>query len=55
MKCNQEGCTLDAILVVYWPGKNPPPIYCANHALQAKKVLDIIGCDVVIEKIDKTE
>jgi len=49
--CNQTGCGLLAKWEVFWPGRNPPPVYCDQHAQMAKQILSTMGIDVVIRPL----
>ena len=46
IKCDQEDCDKEAIHTVFWPGKNPPPVYCEKHAEKAIYILKAMGVPV---------
>lgn len=55
MKCNQSGCLLDAVFEVFWPGKNPVPVYCPAHARRALDILHAMGVEAPIRRIGEKE
>jgi hypothetical protein len=54
-QCVQEDCNEKAIHIVYWPGKEPPPIYCEKHAAKAIYMLKLMGIPVNFRKIEVNE
>ena len=53
-KCSQVGCGEIPTHIVFWPGQNPPPKYCALHAETARSILRTMGIDVVTNELPKT-
>lgn len=54
--CKQEGCTKEAILEVFWPGKTIDS--CAEHALKLTNLAAFMGFAVdarLIPLADETE
>jgi hypothetical protein len=51
LKCNQTNCNEIPTRIVYWPGKNPPPKMCLYHAMQALRIMQAFGLDLVCEEI----
>ena len=50
-ECTQSGCTASPIKKVHWPGKNPVPTYCQEHADKAVAILSIMGIQAVVEDL----
>lgn len=50
-ECNEESCNEKAVHMVYWPGQNPPPKYCRNHAQKALRIAMELGVNLVVEEM----
>lgn len=48
-KCDEDSCEDIACIIVHWPGKVPPPVYCVDHAAKAVGVLGHMGTPVNVE------
>lgn len=42
-KCSTVTCDNISVERVYWPGKSPPPEYCAECAKGAKGIAEAMG------------
>lgn len=51
MICHTAECHKAATMRVYWPGLNPPPVYCHDCCERALGILDAMGCKVMSEGI----
>jgi len=51
MKCSSENCDEKAAIIVYWPGKSPPPEMCFSCAAKARTVADAMGLTMHFDKL----
>jgi hypothetical protein len=51
LPCSTVGCLEAPTVRVYWPGRDPPPRYCATCAFRARRVADAMGFALTIEPL----
>lgn len=51
MNCGQNGCSKLPLVRIFWPGKDPAPVYCLEHSIMAKTILNHLGVPAVVEAL----
>ena len=54
-ECWENKCYNKCTHVVFWPGRNPPPKYCKEHAMMMSKIADSMGLSVYWKEIEKED